>query len=70
MKFLKNAVAELYSLFVDDPWFAAALIAWTAAVYYARPVLPAGSGGLVFFGGLSILLLGFTYRQAFARRKG
>jgi hypothetical protein len=68
MKFLKNAVDELWSLFVDDPVFVGLITAWILAVYFARPLLPRSIAGPILFAGFALLLIAFAYRQAVRKR--
>ena len=64
MTFLRNALAELVGLFVDDWLFVLLTLAWIGL--FALPgVRSHGVGaGLLLFGGLAALVLGFVARKA------
>lgn len=69
MKFLKSAVAEIVSLFVDDPWFAGLIVLWAVAVRFGHGVLPRSASGPVLFAGFAAILIVFTTRRAAGSRR-
>jgi hypothetical protein len=69
VKVIKNALAELYSMFVDDPLFVALVLVWIAVCYVARHTLPRSIVGPALFSGFAILLAAFCYRQACRLRR-
>ena len=64
MKFIKNALEEIYSLFIDDPVFVGLLRGWMTVVYVARKSMPPSIAGPSLFGGFAILLVAFCFRKA------
>lgn len=64
MNFLRNAIAEIIGLFVDDWLFAILLIIWVALTASAAHHLSPRLVGPVFFLGLAALTLTFAVRQA------
>jgi hypothetical protein len=61
---LRNAVDEVWGLFVDDQIFAGALVAWVIVMKLISHELGRTVSAPVLFGGLVILLVALTYRQA------
>ncbi len=70
MTWIKAVVREVVGLFVDDVWFAVAILVWVGLVAGLLPkALPnTGWGGVALFGGLAIILIGSAVR--FARKAG
>ena len=69
MKWIQAALAELFSLFVDDVWFSVAIVLWIAFGILEVPNLsidPDWDAPLLFIG-CAIILLISTWRAA--RRK-
>lgn len=64
MKFLRSAIDEIWSLFVDDPWFALSLALWAVVVRLISSTLGHAYAGPTLFGGFAVSLVAFTYRQA------
>jgi hypothetical protein len=66
MHWLKAAIGEIYGLFVDDGYFALAIIVWLLLLWLVVGLLPglATWGGIVFFLGLVAILLVSAKRSA------
>ena len=66
MNSLKTIVLELFGLFVDDGFFALAILLWIAAVRFLLPHLPHSPAldGPILFAGLALLLLATALRYA------
>jgi hypothetical protein len=58
VKWLKNILREIFSLFVDDGSFALAILIWLAVVRWATPHLniPSRATGIILFVGLALIL--------------
>jgi len=66
MNWLKMAVAELFSLFIDDVWFSFSIGVWIA---FAALELPRIDGlgewqGVILFSGLAVILVASSWRAA------
>lgn len=68
MSWLKTIVQEAYGLFVDDGWFAVAVLAWLCAVWLIRQHLAPAWGGILLFAGLALILLESTLRRSAPHR--
>jgi hypothetical protein len=66
MRWLNAAIGEIYGLFVDDGYFALAIVVWLLLVWLVVSLLPALAvwGGIVFFLGLVAILLVSAKRSA------
>jgi hypothetical protein len=64
LKFLKNALEELWSLFVDDPAFVGCIVLWAVVMRALHAVIPTTFGGPLLFLGFGVLLIAFACRQA------
>ena len=66
MRWLKAAIGEIYGLFVDDGYFALAIVIWFLLTWLAVGLLPALAvwGGVAFFLGLAVILLVNARRSA------
>ena len=69
MKWLKNILREIFSLFVDDGSFALAVQVWLALVRSATPDrnIPSGITAVILFAGLALILAESATR--YSRRK-
>jgi len=64
VKVIKNALAELYSMFVDDPLLVTLVLAWSTVCYFERHLIPPNIAGPVLFLGFAVFLTASTLRQA------
>ena len=66
MHWLKAATGEIYGLFVDDGYFALAIVGWLLLIWLAVSLLPALAawGGVAFFLGLAAILLANARQSA------
>ena len=66
MNWIKAAISELFSLFVDDVWFSVSILAWVAFSAFGLPTFPIDpvwNAPLIFLGCALILLIS-TWRAA------
>jgi hypothetical protein len=67
MNWMKAVLREVAGLFVDDLWFAGAIVVWVGLVVaVSRSLTNADWGGLALFVGLALILVGSAVR--FARK--
>ena len=68
---LGTARAKLLGLFVDDGWFAGAIVVWLGAAWLVLPrlVLPRTLAAPVLFAGLAAILVWGALRHARQRRR-
>ncbi len=65
MSWLRQAVRELWGLFVEDGSFALAILLWVAVTVFILPVLlPRNWRGLIAFLGLAAILIENVLRTA------
>jgi hypothetical protein len=64
LNILKSAWEEVWGLFVDDPIFAGAIVVWILVTKLTIHALPSPAAAPILFGGLVIILVALTYRQA------
>ncbi len=66
MTWLRNIVAELFGLFVDDGSFAIAILIWLGVLWLLLPHLPVDNTwrAMILFAGLAIILLESVLRRA------
>ncbi len=66
MKWLKAAVGELFSLFVDDVWFSAAIAIWITFGTLQLPKLPINLSwdAPLLFLGCAVILVVSTWRAS------
>ncbi len=65
MSWLRQAVRELWGLFVEDGSFALAILLWVAVTVFILPVLlPGNWRGFVAFFGLAAILIENVLRTA------
>ena len=64
MSQLRAVAREIWGLFIDDGWFAAAVLVWLGVFRLGLAQLP--GAGVVLFSGLALILLVSAVR--FARR--
>lgn len=60
MRWLRAAAVALLGLFVDDGWFAGAILLWAALTALLRPWLDGAAGAVLLFAGLAAILVGFS----------
>jgi hypothetical protein len=72
MRWIWGFAIEIYRLFVDDGFFALAIVAWLALLWLMLHLLPALAGwaGLLFFVGLAAILLESVRRRAAGDKAG
>jgi hypothetical protein len=68
LNILKSAWEEIWGLFVDDPIFAGAIVLWVLVIKLTIHALPSAATAPILFGGLVIILIALTYRQALGIR--
>jgi len=66
---IKNALAELYSMFVDDPFLVSLVLIWTAICYLGRHAVPSNIAGPALFLGFAVVLAASTLRKARSVRR-
>lgn len=66
MSWLRNLLAELWGLFVDDGRYALAIVVWLLLAWLALPLLGFGGGwnALVLAAGLLAILVESALRRA------
>ena len=66
MTWLRNIVAELFGLFVDDGSFAVAILVWLGLLWLLLPRLPLDDTwrAVILFFGLAAILLESVMRRA------
>jgi hypothetical protein len=66
MSWLKAITREIYGLFVDDGWYALAIVVWLAITSFILPRLgcSASANALILFAGLLLILFESTLRRA------
>jgi hypothetical protein len=71
MKWIKAALAELFSLFVDDVWFSIAILSWIALGILEVPNLPIDPDwdAPLLFTGCAVILMVSTWRAARRSKK-
>jgi hypothetical protein len=69
MRWITPIIREVFGLFVDDGWFALAIILWLAVAALVPRLIPLSFGwhGLLLFAGLAIIL-GWSCLRHIARR--
>lgn len=70
MTWLRNIVAELFGLFVDDGSFAIAILAWLGVLWLALPHLAIDNtwSAIILFAGLAVILIESVLRRARRRQ--
>ena len=70
MTWLRNIVAELFGLFIDDGSFAIAILVWLGVLWLALPHLPINDiwRAMILFAGLAIILIESVLRRARQRQ--
>ena len=66
MNWINAAIAELFSLFVDDVWFSVGIIVWIAFGTLQLPKLPVDLAwdGPILFLGCGVILVFSTWQAA------
>lgn len=72
MGWMRTVVREVWGLFVDDGWFAVAIVAWVGMVWLMvrRLGVSGGVGAVVLFAGLGLILVESLWKFARGRRAG
>ena len=71
MSWIKSALAELFSLFVDDVWFSVAILLWVGLGVLEMPNLPIDPDwdAPLLFAGCAAILVVSTWRAAKRAKK-
>jgi hypothetical protein len=64
MRWLRMALGELFSLFVDDGNFAIAIVVWLGIAWLLLPRLATPWSGVILFAGLAAILVESALRRA------
>lgn len=59
MQWITGIAKEIFGLFVDDGYFAIAIIVWLGVIWFLSPHILAGNdwSGAILFAGLGLILL-------------
>lgn len=71
MKWIKNILREIYSLFVDDGVFALAVLIWVGVTFWATShfAVSSATAAIILFAGFALILLESTTRYARRRQR-
>jgi hypothetical protein len=68
MRQVAAVLASIWSLFVDDAWFATFMVGWLALIYLlALAGVDSGWHGALLFGGLGVILMHGASRKSRSR---